>query len=870
MPLPTGSRLGPYEIEAPLGAGGMGEVYRARDSRLGRVVALKVLPTELSATPSLRERFGREARAISAVEHPNICALYDVGEEGGVDYLVMQLVEGETLAARLERGPIPPLEACGLARQIALALEAAHERGIVHRDLKPSNIQLARDGQVKLLDFGLARILAPATADVAQSTEPTLAAPTRAGTILGTAPYMSPEQARGHSVDRRTDVWAFGCVLYEMLGGQRAFGGASAADVLAAVMGQDPDWSRLPAATPRRVRDLLRRCLQKDVARRLRDVGDARLELEDATASDPGATDPTSSPTVRSPWLLLAWGIAGLALAVAAFALARPRPGPADRRAAMRFSTVTNFSGVEAQPSFSPDGRSIAYISNRGGRWDVYVGLITGGTPVRITDDPSFELFPRWSPDGSRLLFQRLNEKGLFDVWVVPALGGDARRIISSAVQPAWSPDGKEIAYSSGGALWICDANGARARALTRSDPPLAHYRPAFSRGGRWLAFVQRRDGPYSELGVVDRASGAVRSLTSDRALALSPVWSPDDRFIYFTSSRGGMLNVWKVAVASGELQQITVGRGDDMEIDLSADGSRLVFSSYRANPNLAELSLEAAGTSPLKWLTADAARGESGPRYSPDGRFIAYFSNRVGAERETVWVMDAGGGNPRQLVQDENVNVHPRWTADGRQLVYYSRNAGFSYSTRELRRIAIAGGAPEALPIQVGSSFWGDVAPDGRILCRVSTNAGEIVDPRRPERVPVADLPGEPSWSRDGRLFAYVARPELGESSAGLWIGSVGGPRHRLFPGWVSWFAWSGPDALLVAQPAPDLSSVLWRVRTDGQREAVLSVVSLPWRPHMDGPLAFRFDVHPDGRRIAFEALESFEADISMIENVQ
>jgi eukaryotic-like serine/threonine-protein kinase len=854
----AGTRLGRYEIEAALGAGGMGEVYRARDTRLGRIVALKVLAARLGAVPGQRERFSRQARAISSVEHSNICPLYDVGTSGDVDYIVMQFVEGETLADRIARGPIPLPQALALARQVALGLEAAHERGIVHRDLKPANIQVARDGQVKLLDFGLARILDDGAAPLDESTAPTAQAPTAAGRVVGTSHYMSPEQARGERVDRRTDVWAFGCVLYEMLSGRRAFDGNSLPDVMAAVVGGEPDWKRLPSATPARVRDVLRLCLRKDASERLRDVGDARLQLESTGSDEPLTTAAGGGPTRLAS--LIPWAVA------AGIAMARSRGTPERPAAEMRFSAVTNFAGVEAQPSFSPDGRSIAYISNRGGQWDVYVGLVAGGSPVRVTNDGNLEQRPRWSPDGSKLAFGRVNEKGLVDIWVVPTLGGNARLIITNARYPAWSPDGRQIAYSSGGTLSLSDASGANPRAVTRSEQPLAHFQPAFSHDGRSLAFLRRRDGPYAELAVVDVATGAVRELTHDRALAQSPAWSLDGRFIYFSSSRGGTLNIWKMSVASGEARLITAGAGEDTELDLARDGTRLVFSTYRANVNLGDARLQGPSLPALRWLTSDSARGEAYPRYSPDGRHIAYFTTKLGAERETIWVMDANGGNPTRLIDDERASVMPRWTPDSETLVYLSRIPGIVLEG-ELRRIPITGGAPESLGVAPFTALWGDVTPDGRLLVRVSATSAEIVDPRTRERVPVPGVMGEPRWSSDGRI-AYVVRPEEGDGLAGLWAGRPGEAR-RVLEGWVTYCAWTRAGDLFAVAAKPDIRGELWRLSPDGRKVRVFEGIPLTSRPQNELLAGNRFDVHPDGSRIVFEAFEYFEADISMIENV-
>ncbi|HEV8118461.1 MAG TPA: serine/threonine-protein kinase, partial [Thermoanaerobaculia bacterium] len=360
MTLAAGSRLGAYEILGPLGAGGMGEVYRARDGKLGRDVAIKVLPAAFAADADRLARFRREAKVLASLNHPHIAAIYGVEEADGIEALVLELVEGETLAERLAAGPLPLEEALDIARQAAEALEAAHERGIVHRDFKPANIKLTPGGQVKVLDFGLAKALAADVSSPDITTSPTLtAAATQAGVALGTAAYMAPEQARGKAVDRRADVWAFGVVLYEMLTGRHAFAGDTVSDTLASVLKTDPDLTALPEMTPAAIRRLLRRCLQKDPSRRLRDIGDARLELEErveGTAADSGLTAavPRTSRRLLLPGLVL-----GLAVGAASAWLIVTRFGPRQSRAPMRFVTVTNFSGVEAQPSLSPDGRSV-------------------------------------------------------------------------------------------------------------------------------------------------------------------------------------------------------------------------------------------------------------------------------------------------------------------------------------------------------------------------------------------------------------------------------------------------------------------------------------------------------------------------------
>src|SRR5271154_755769 len=313
MPLATGSRLGPYEILAPICAGGMGEVYRARDAKLGRDVALKVLPEAFARDAERMARFQREAKVLASLNHPNIASIYGLEDSGVTHALVMELVEGPTLADRIKQGPIPIDETLRIAKQISDALEYAHERGIVHRDLKPANVKVTNDDAVKVLDFGLAKAIEGDASSIDISTSPTMSRmATLAGVLLGTAAYMSPEQAKGKPVDRRADIWAFGCVLYEMLTGKMAFRGETVTDTLAAVIKEEPDWSRLPAGTPVRVRVLLQRCLQKDPKQRLRDIGDARISLEEVLsgAQDQASAGATTGPAKR-PLVWILGGVAG-------------------------------------------------------------------------------------------------------------------------------------------------------------------------------------------------------------------------------------------------------------------------------------------------------------------------------------------------------------------------------------------------------------------------------------------------------------------------------------------------------------------------------------------------------------------------------
>jgi eukaryotic-like serine/threonine-protein kinase len=395
-----GRQLGPYRILSPLGAGGMGEVYRAHDSKLGRDVAIKTLPPEFARDPERLARFRREARALATLNHPNIAAIYGLEESNQVDCLVLELVEGETLAECIKRtGPLPVEKALDYARQIAEALEAAHGKGIIHRDLKPANVKVTPEGRVKVLDFGLAKAVwggadTPIPSELATATM----SATLAGHILGTPPYMSPEQACGRQVDKRTDIWAFGCLLYELLSGKRAFQGETLPDTTTAILQQEPAWQALPAKTPAKIRELLRRCLQKDAGGRFQDIAEARRAIEEVIAPRQG---------VKRWQLIAAAAVALVIIAITAVWLRRPAL-VADRS---EWAQLTNFPDSVSQPALSPDGRMLTFvrgISTFLAPGEIYVKMLPSGEPVQLTHDNLSKMSPVFSPDGSRIAFTAL------------------------------------------------------------------------------------------------------------------------------------------------------------------------------------------------------------------------------------------------------------------------------------------------------------------------------------------------------------------------------------------------------------------------------------------------------------------------------
>ena len=457
MSLERGKSIGNYTIKEPIGKGGMGEVYRARDTRLARDVAIKVLPEELSRDKDRKERFEREARLLAQINHPNIATLHGLEEHEGQLFLVMELVEGETLAERIARGPIPEKQTVALFIQIAEGLQAAHDGGIIHRDLKPANIKITPDGKIKILDFGLAKTFSAddgVSADTSQS--PTLTKGTALGVILGTAAYMSPEQARANPVDRRTDVWAFGCCLYEALTGTRAFQGEAMADVIGAVVHKEPDWSRLPAGGSLALSRLLRRCLKKDARERVHAIADARFELEDISL-----TPPPAEADNRSAGISLRLAVAGLSVALVLGAMAgvfwSSPSETAGNDILPRRLTKNPIENSVTSAALSADGRYLAYVDNNG----LFVRLIETGETSRIETPDGFELSEvDWYPDGTSLLFTAITEDQ-HALWRISVLGGEPRLLVDRAWRASVSPDGFRIAYRTpSSAVYVAGPNG--------------------------------------------------------------------------------------------------------------------------------------------------------------------------------------------------------------------------------------------------------------------------------------------------------------------------------------------------------------------------------------------------------------------------
>jgi eukaryotic-like serine/threonine-protein kinase len=702
MALPPGTRFGSYDILSVLGAGGMGEVYRARDSKLGRDVAIKIL-AELAIDAERLSRFEREARLLASLNHPNIGAIYGVEEEHGTRALVLELVEGETLLSRLLRG-FALREALEIARQIADALDAAHERGIIHRDLKPSNIMVTPAGHVKVLDFGLAKTSerAPGTS---LSNSPTVTfGATAQGVVLGTAPYMSPEQARGQVVDKRSDLWSFGCVLFEMLAQRKAFEGATLTDTLAAIIEREPDWSALPGSTPVAVRRLLSRCLAKNPARRMRDAGDVALEIETAIA-DLDRPAPGVVPRRWAVWQLAVAAAALVGVGVAAGLVARrsTADSPAPSLSAGVMTRITSDAGLTIEPSISADGRLVAYASNRSGNGDldVYVQQTSGGASIRLTNDPADDREPDVSPDGSVVAFR--SERNPRGVYVTPTLGGGARLIAAGGMMPRFSPDGRTIAFWTGEWLaarsvrvirhtFIVPAGGGSpvqlATALATAGDPV------WSPDGRALLVYGRQaiigadtdpdwwwvpiDGSMPRpTGAWDKFRSSQIRIDSTDAHPFPRVWTTSGTVIFTAQSRNAdNRGLWRIALDDrtgqviGDPEPLTNGATQDTSPDASEDG-RVVFAAETSQEIIFALPLDGNAGQPLgslRRLREDATpTGRSS--ISEDGSILAFPKYEFASG--SLWVRDLRTGQERQLAATPRTPLNPVISVDGRWVGY-------------------------------------------------------------------------------------------------------------------------------------------------------------------------------------------------------
>jgi Tol biopolymer transport system component len=822
VPLAAGQRLGPYEILSPLGAGGMGEVYRARDPRLERDVALKVLPEHFDDSDSL-SRFQAEAKAIAALSHPNIVSIFDTGQHDDQLYVVTELLEGETLRARLRNGPFGTRKAVEHAARVAQGLAAAHDKGIVHRDIKPENLFLLNDGRIKILDFGLARQdpLLTATGDLSNS--PTAARPTNPGAMIGTVGYLSPEQARGDPADHRSDIFSLGAVPYEMLTGHRAFKGTSPAELLSSVLRDEP---ALPSESdpriPRALDLIVHHCLEKNPDERFQSARDLAFHLDSlgSTSASQRAGAIPLPETRRRPWLLLA-GLAALVLLGAGFEIGRrvgvSSRGGGVRAAPLSFQQVTDQPGEERHAQLGPDGANFVFVSDASGNPDIYLQRVGGRNPVNLThDSPEADTAPALSPDGDRIAFCSERD-GAGGVFVMGSTGESVKRLTDFGYDPAWSPDGKQIVFSDRDGqdpysrqvpahLWLVPAAGGEIRQLTKAGDAV---QPRWSPSGRRIAFWGLKPGSgQRDIWTIPADSTGEPvpvAVTSDATMDWNPVWAPGGRSLYFASERGGSMNLWRVGIdeasgrTRGEPEPVTTPSRTSGSISFSRDGLQMMFVSSDRRSTIQAFRFDSASGRVAEPPRAvfQGSRVIYTQDISPNGEWIAFTP--LGG-REDLFVVRTDGSGYRQLTDDAARDRGPSWSPDGSRIAFYSDRSG-RYETWSIRP---DGSGLEQLTKTTGTArtevVW---SPDGK---RIASDDGtrtwieELTQPpsqREAEALPALEggVAMQPrSWSPDGTTLAGSPTFYVSANSVTL-LYSLASRRYTALPEGQGWPAWL-PDS--------------------------------------------------------------------------
>lgn len=803
MALKVGTKIGPYDIGGPIGVGGMGEVYRARDSKLNRDVALKVLPAAFANDAERMARFHREAQVLASLNHPNIAAIYGLEESSGIRALVMELVEGPTLAERIAQGPIPLEEALTIARQIAEGLEYAHEKGVMHRDLKPANVKITPEGVVKVLDFGLAKAAEGTVATGSPSDSPTLtAAATQAGVILGTAAYMSPEQAKGKAVDKRGDIWAFGCVLYEMLTGQRVFKGETVTETLAAVLRVEPEWNALPASTPAAIRRLLQRCLEKDLKRRLQAIGEARFTIDETLSGATEAGAIHELPLQKNWVRVLPWALAAiLALVVVALtignALRPPRPPtrPIARLVVALPPTDRLALGNTPVSSLSPDGSRLVYVANHAGRTQLYLRSMPErfeATPIPGTEGAETPFF---SPDGQSVGF--FAEGKLKKV----SLSGGAPLTLCTAPLnrgASWGPD-DTIIFTPAAAI----SGLFKVSAAGRKKGEITHRWPEILPGGKALLFTTTKGGSYynAQISLLSLETGQQRVLVEGGTYAR---YVPSGHLVY--ARAGGLLAVpfdlKRLEVAGppvsiledvsmspltgaaefsfstdGSLAYIHAGPGAGegilLWLDRKGESRPLpapprAYTFPRLSPDGQRLAVGIQGAKPGVWLY-DLARSSltplassplvSFPTWTPDGKHVAFGWGSNGPFN-IFWIPADASGPPEALTTSDNMQFPNSWSPDGHMLAFTEADPTTGWHIWMLRLEADRKPHPfQQTPSNEGGAKF---SPDGRWLAYESDESGQREVYVRPfpgpgGKWPVSTEGGtEPVWARNGRELFY------------------------------------------------------------------------------------------------------------------
>ena len=879
-----GRTIAHFKILETLGQGGMGVVYKARDTQLDRLVAIKVLESNRIADSERKLRFAQEAKAASALNHPNIVTIYNIGCEDGVDFIVMEFIAGRTLDRVIPRGGMKTAEVLDYGIQAADALARAHAAGIVHRDLKPGNIMITEEGQVKLLDFGLAKLSDLHDATDAELTRP--AAPeTEDGRILGTVCYMSPEQAEARKTDARSDIFSFGAVLYEMTTGHRAFMGRSKISTLAAILQSDPKpAAELRPGLPRDLARIVERCLRKDPAWRYQSAADLKISLFDLQREIASGTSPLApaAQAAQPKWRgmrLAATAVLGLAFgAMGAWWLAAP--GAIHTAPQVDVRPLTTFAGNESEPALSPDGKLIAFAWDgpHQDNYDIYVRLVDGGNALRLTTDPAPDHAPAWSPDGERLAFLRDSA-----IYLIPAMGGVPRKLLemppgslfenlASPTSISWSPDGRFLAFNSarGGTpvIWIASAeSGESHRASTAPEGYYMEVSPAFSPDGRTLAYIRARD-TYSRTVVLQdmnpdgTTKGHEREIVPYDRRIEQLAWQPDGRgLILAVRTMGERTGLFRLK-PGGTPQPLGIDSGILIWPTLSPSGDRLAYQKRTVDTNIYRMDGPGPDGGPRPYeechVTAvvDSTANDREPAISPDGRRLVFNSDRLGYYE--IHLAGADGSNQVAVTgMGPTAMGSPRWSPDSQTIAFDRYENGHS----TIYTVSADGGMPRRITDERFRDIRPSFSHDGKWIYFASNRSGPVeiwkvsVAGGEPQKI-TANSGIEPFESPDGKLLYYV-------SGEALWaVPTAGGePRQVLEEPVFLLYAVAGSGIYYGVRNPPGL----WVLRTDTGRK--FEYVRFP-------KLAFGFDggtvfsVSADERTIFFSQTDRMESDLMLVDH--
>ncbi len=879
----AGRTLLHYRIEEKIGQGGMGEVYRARDTNLDRTVALKILPPAFASNPDRMRRFIREAKAASALSHPNVATIHEVGEAEDVRFIVMEYVNGQTLSEYSRKRALDPGQIVDIGIQMADALEEAHGRGIIHRDLKPANVMVTARGQVKVLDFGLAKLVSPA-GEPGESSPSSL---TESGLIIGTAASMSPEQVLGHQLDQRTDIFSLGSILYELATGHSPFAGGTTTEIMDRILHTQPDGiARFNPKVPPELERIVRKCLEKDRERRYQSARDLLIDLQNLKRDlDFG----TQAIRRRRSWLsvpvLTVTAIAVLALAVVSWLWLGWRRS-AESEPQLVPVPLTSYPGFEHTPSFSPDGMQVAFQwhpEGPGANCDIWVKQLGVEPPFRLTSDPAEDLSPAWSPDGRFIAFLRRISPNRASVIIIPQRGG-RERLMGEADLPieeeafgpyaAWSPDSKWLVFPSaesdkvGSGLVMLSLETLEKRRVTSCPADSFDTGPAFSPDGRTLAFTRTPDGDLFmlQLGNNYEPQAAPERIVAGR-LSAGPAWAPDGRDILF-SSEGGL---WRMPVSvSASPQRLGFASDAFIAPAVSRLGNRLAYAVGRWETNIWQVNFRTPGLDPGPPSKLIAStRMDNSPAYSSDGKRIAFYSDRSGSGE--IWACDSDGSNAVQLTQltslgglggvtpDSPERIRAEWSPDGRSIAFGLLGEAFA--------VNVNGGVARRIIEAPGTQPWPSWSRDGRWIYFRSHRSGPSEIWKMPagggDAIQVTSHTGDlPEESPDGKFLYYMKGDHFPERCSVWRMPTEGGTETRVLDSTIcdGPFALAEPGIYFLAKTVKkDQIDLCFLLFATGKTRKIRTFEHT-WL----GVIA----ASPDGRTVLYTQADQEGSDLMLVEN--